>query len=195
VLRATTPSVEICDRSVGDVLADPVAEIFLLAVAAHVLEGKDADAQVAAPRPLAAGSLRRADENAKTVLELAPAGSFGRAVPARKVGALDLVEGERRDDSVERGLDQDPGGPRGIRLGPDPLRLGRLGRPQDHDRLGGLQAFLDDLGIGAVRGELVVAPHREALGAKRVGDAIGRRLFSACIGDEHVRHQGSPSTL
>src|SRR5689334_3204444 len=79
-------------RQVGcDVLADPVAEIFLLGVAAHVLERQHANAQFAPVDPstcLEGLLLRGGSKRPHARHDLAPAGAVGVSVPVAKVGAL-----------------------------------------------------------------------------------------------------------
>ena len=80
------------------------------------------------------------------------------AVPAAEVRALDLVERHRRDGAVEAlpGPAFAPTAP--CRPPRAPIATCGFGGPQDDDRLGALDPLLDDLGISAVRGQLVVAP-------------------------------------
>src|ERR1044071_5500633 len=94
-------------QSGGDVLADPVAEIFLFDIAAHVREGQDADrnrAPTRSPRSIRLPHL--ASESRDAHVELLPAGTVFASVPAAEVGALNLVEGQGRHRPVNRGLDQ-----------------------------------------------------------------------------------------
>ena len=73
-------------------------------------------------------------------------------------------------------------------FGPNPLRLGRMRRPQDDDRAGAVQPFLDDLGVTAVGRELVIAPDLVAFRAERLGDTLGVLLVRPSIGNEDFRH-------
>jgi hypothetical protein len=43
------------------------------------------------------------------------------------------------------------------------LRLDGIGRPENDDRICGLQSLLDDIGISAMRGKLIISPHLVAL--------------------------------
>ena len=130
MLRATTAECRDVRQIGGDVLTDPVAEIFLLGIAAHVLECQDADRE----RALAATrdglvDRRRPNQRLGAGDQLAPAGRSGVATPFTKVGALNLVERERRNGAVKRRLYQRAGGARDIGLGAYPLGFGRFGRP------------------------------------------------------------------
>ena len=96
-------------RQIGrDVLADPVAEIFLLGIAAHVGERQDAHAHL--PPMCARRRFRRIHhdrgERLQARHQLAPARCAGVAAPSVEVGALDLVERHRRDGAIDRDLDQ-----------------------------------------------------------------------------------------
>ncbi len=78
-----------------DVLADPVREILLFGIAAHIGERQDADRQLAhgwAWRWLGGDP---ADQFGHAGHDLAPAGRSGVAAPAGEVGALDGVERHR----------------------------------------------------------------------------------------------------
>jgi hypothetical protein len=173
------------------VFADAVAEIFLLAVAAHVLERKDADAEVASYPSLAFGvGVGGAGERPDAAQELSPAGRVGVSVPCAELGALDLVEGQRRDMPIEGCLDQRAHRSCGICLGAHPLRLRRLDRPEDDDRLCGVQPFLDDLGIGAVRRQLVIAPDLVSARAQALRDARRFQFIRPSIGEEDICHPG-----
>ena len=86
MLRAITDSAETLRQIGDDVLADAVAEIFLLGVAAHVDERQDADRHARRARLRAAAACRlgvRAEQARDAACELAPAGRVGVAVPVR----------------------------------------------------------------------------------------------------------------
>jgi len=112
------------------------------------------------------------------------------AVPPAQIGALDLIERQRRQRPVASRLDQRPRTPRRVRFGPDPLRARALGRPKHHHRPGRAEALFDDVAIIAVRRKLVVAPHAVAPPAQRIGDGRGLRLGRSRIGNENIRHPG-----
>src|SRR5690348_4794339 len=183
-------------RQIGrDVFADAVAEIFLLGIAAHVLKRQYADSD-ARSSPMSLTLLRYprcAGERVDAFDKLSPARLVSAAGPTVEVGALDLVEGKRRNAPVDGRLHQGAGRPRRVGLGADPLRLRRFRRPQDDYCSGGLQMLFDDIGIGAMRGKLVVAPHVVSGGAKRSGHAIRMDLISPRIGNEDVRHTLAPA--
>jgi hypothetical protein len=181
----------------GYVLADPVAEIFLLGLAAHVGEGQYANRQLAG---LAASrrflvQLAASGERRDAAFDLFPAGRGDLAIPAMKVGALNLVERHWRHGPIEADLDQDTLFAGGISLGSHPLRAGRLGRPQHHHCLGASEPFLDYVRIGAVDGELGITPYLIAGCLERFSDPGGQRLVRSGVGDEYVRHPPLPPSI
>ena len=120
--------------------------------------------------------------------DLAPAGRVEVAGPAGHVGALDAVEGPGELCAVDRQLDQLVIGAGSVRLRLHPLGLHRFSRPDDHDRLGRLQPFLDHLGISPMRRQLIVPPDAVAQPAQGLGDLLGLIRRRAGVGDEDVGH-------
>ncbi len=121
--------------------------------------------------------------------ELAPFGICGSPAPALELGALDLIEGQRWFEIVQGRLHQLVlvAGVVGLRT--DPLRLRRLGRPEDDDRPRGVQLLLDDVRIGPVGRQIGVKPDVVAgLGKQLRHPARHRRGFPR-IGDEDIRHR------
>ena len=181
-------------RQVGDdVVGYPVAEIFLLRVAAQIDERQHADRD--STRGLALGLGRgpgfaaTADQQRDAAFDLAPGGISGVPAPATEVRALDLVERHRRKRAVERDLDQGSRFARHIGFRAHPLGTHGLGRPQDDHRLGRADSLLDDVAVRSVRRKLVVAPHCIARAAQCLGDLMRLRVGGPAIGNENVRHR------
>jgi len=105
-----------------------------------------------------------------------PARRTGVAGPAAKVRTLNLVEWQGRQDAVDRDLDESARLTGDIRFGPHPLRPRGLARPQHDGGLGGAKPLLDDIAVGPVRWQFVVAPHAVAGRAKRLRDHLRLRL-------------------
>ena len=105
-----------------------------------------------------------------------------------QIGALDLVERDGRQGAVNARLDQRSGLPRDVCLGAHPLRLQRRIRPQHDHRLGRSKPLLDNLGVGTVGGQFIVAPDIEALRRQCRSDLFCLRLGRAGIGDKDVRY-------
>ena len=99
---------------------------------------------------------------------------------------MDLVERDRRKRAVDGELNQGPCLSRPVGLGTDPLRANRFQRPDDDDRLGRLEPFLDDLAVRAVGRELVVAPDLVAGRPKHVRNLVCLPLGRSGIRDENV---------
>ena len=118
---------------------------------------------------------------------LPPAGRVGSPLQPVRSAHWIWSNGMRRVRAIDAELDQLAGLAGDVGLGPHPLRLHRLGRPDHHHRLGRAQPLLDHLGVGPVGRKLVVAPHPIAQRAQGLGHrrACGRR---ARVGDEDVGH-------
>src|SRR5688500_17295047 len=69
------------------------------------------------------------------------------AGPVPQVRALDLVVRHRQPNIVEADLDQPAGLAGAVGFRADPLRAGRIARPQHDYRARGLELLLDYLGI------------------------------------------------
>ena len=95
--------------------------------------------------------------------QLLPTAVLRVAAPASQIRALDLIERKRRKSLVQFCLDELGAGSCEVRLCSDPLRLGGMVRPEHHHDIGAAEPLLYDLAVGAVGGELVIAPSFEAL--------------------------------
>ena len=181
-------------REVGDdVVGYPVAEIFLLRVAAQIDERQHADRD---PTRGLAFDLSRsarfgsaADQQGDASFDLAPGGVAGVPAPAAEIRALDLVEGHRWKRAVERDLDQGSGFAGHVGFRAHPLGTHGLGRPQHDDRLGRADSLLDDVAVRAVRRKLVVAPHCIARAAQCFGNLMRLPVGGPAIGNENVGHR------
>jgi len=89
-------------------------------------------------------------------------------------------------------LYQCPGFARDIRFRPHPLRSRRFGRPQDDHGLGSAQPLLDDVAVGAVSGQFVVAPDAVAGRAQGIRDLLGLGFGRPAIRYENVGHEPRP---
>ncbi len=179
-----------------DVLADPVAEILLLGIAAHVGERQNADGELADGRLGHARSWRlAAHQFCDAGDHLLPVVGGEITAPAGQIRTLDTVERPGELGAVDRQLDELVIGASGVRLRLHPLRSDRLGRPDDDHGLGRLQPFLDHLGIGPVGGQFVIAPDVVAQPTQSLGDRLGLRRRRAGVGDEDVGHSHATPPL
>ena len=81
---------------------------------------------------------------------------------------------------------------RHLGLGAHPLRFDRIGSPQHQHRSGSAQMLLDDLGIGAVRWQRIIAPDRQPARHQRLRDGGGLRFRRPCVGNEKLCHALRP---
>lgn len=102
---------------------------------------------------------------------------------------MNLVKGHRQSRIINSDLDKPALLAAAIGFRTNPLRSGRLRRPDNDDRLRGLKLFLDHLGKCAVGRQILVEPQREAGGSQprrkllRVGK-VGPR-----VREKDVRHR------
>ena len=83
---------------------------------------------------------------------------------------MDLIVRHRQFAVRDADLDELIGRAGAAGLGPHPLRFGSLGRPDHHDRVGGVQLFGDGVGERAMRQQFVVDPDLVACAPQGLGD-------------------------
>src|SRR5207253_4133957 len=107
---------------------DPVAEIFLFGVAAHIGERQDTDRSLLSGCGRRVSPLRlcRAGECGDAGEKRLPALRIRLARPALEIGAMVVVERQWKRGPVDRQLDQLSRASCNFSLGPDPLGLRRV---------------------------------------------------------------------